>query len=207
MVLTDTEIRNYCINTKSSKENLPLIVPFDENALQSESYDLSIGRTIAILKKEVKCISLYDQTGIDSMYEEKEIPNSGYVLSPKEYVLVSLQEQITLPDNLTAHIRPRTRFTRLGLIVSDQHCNSTYSGNLKLGLFNATDYAIKICSGIRIAQIVFEELKSIPSEQKQYKNKQNSIYQNEKSFVGAKFSDELNSKVKETLDSLLAEDE
>lgn len=83
------------------------------------------------MKKEVKCISLYDQNDIDSMYEERELPISGYTISPKEYLLVSLSEKINLPDNITAHIRPRTKFTRLGLLVSDQHCNSTYTGQFK----------------------------------------------------------------------------
>ena len=174
MILTDKEIRKLCIDTKFQRNSESLISPFSETALQSESYDLAIGNMVAVLKKEVKCISLYDQNDIDSMYEERELPISGNTITPKEYLLVSLSEKINLPDNITAHIRPRTKFTRLGLLVSDQHCNSTYTGNLKIGLFNATDYAIKIYPGIRIAQMVFEELKSRPSEMKQYKNKKKS---------------------------------
>ena len=203
MILTDKEIRKLCVDTKFQKNNESLICPFSETALQSESYDLAIGNTIAVLKKEVKCISLYDQNDIDSMYEEKELEISGYTISPKEYLLVSLSEKINLPDNITAHIRPRTKFTRLGLLVSDQHCNSTYKGNLKIGLFNATDYAIKIYPGIRIAQMVFEELKSKPSEMKQYKNKKNAAYQNEEKFIGAKLSNEFEEKVLDTVNLLL----
>lgn len=203
MILTDKEIRKLCVDTKFQKNNESLISPFAETALQSESYDLAIGNTIAVLKKEVMCISLYAQNEIDSMYVEKELPISGYTISPKEYILVSLSEKINLPDNVTAHIRPRTKFTRLGLLVSDQHCNSTYQGKLKVGLFNATDYAIKIYPGIRIAQIVFEELKSKPSEMKQYKNKKNAVYQNEEKFIGAKLSDEFDTKVIDTVNLLL----
>ena len=203
MILTDKEIRKLCIDTKFQRNSESLISPFSETALQSESYDLAIGNMVAVLKKEVKCISLYDQNDIDSMYEERELSISGYTISPKEYLLVSLSEKINLPDNITAHIRPRTKFTRLGLLVSDQHCNSTYTGNLKIGLFNATDYAIKIYPGIRIAQMVFEELKSRPSEMKQYKNKKNAAYQNEEKFIGAKLSDEFEEKVLDTVNLLL----
>lgn len=205
MILTDKEIRRLCIDIKDSQSE-SLISPFIEEALQSESYDLAIGNTIAVLKKEVKCINLYDQVDIDNMYEEKELPISGYTISPKEYLLISLSEKINLPDSITAHIRPRTKFTRLGLLVSDQHCNSTYKGNLKIGLFNATDYAIKIYPGVRIAQMVFEELKSKPSEEKQYKNKKNATYQNEKDFIGAKLSDEFNTKVLDAVNLLLEEE-
>lgn len=188
MILIDKDIRGLC--KQSNEEKKTLITPFDESSLQSESYDLSVGTKIAVMKKDIKCLTLKDQEEIDNLYEEIDLPLSGYILSPKEYVLVSLKEEISLPENVTAHIRPRTRFTRLGLLVSDQHCNSTYSGNLKLGVFNATDYAIKLYPEMKLAQIVFEELKGVPSEEKQYKNKKNAAYQNEKSFRGAKLDDE-----------------
>lgn len=199
MILTDKEIRKLC----NPERNTCMIKPFTENALQSESYDLSIGTDIQVMNKSVKCIELDDQNAIDEMYENKKIDKSGYILSPKEYVLVSLKEEIMLPDDITAHIRPRTRFTRLGLIVSAQHCNSTYHGKLYLGLYNATDYAIKLLSGTKIAQIVFEELKSIPSDEKQYKNKKDARYQDEDEFRGADFSDEFNQKVDKMVDYLL----
>lgn len=198
MILTDKEIRSLCESKKSA-----LIDPFSEEALQSESYDLSIGAHIAVLKKEVRCLNLYDQEEVDRIYEELDLPVSGYTLSPKQYVLVPLKEKVCIPENITAHIRPRTRFTRLGLLVSDQHCNSTYTGKLQLGLFNATDYAVKIYPGIKIAQIVFEELRSVPSEQKMYKNKWDAAYQGEDHFIGAKISDELAEKAAKTVRQIL----
>lgn len=114
---------------------------------------------------------------------------------------------IRLQDNLTAHIRPRTRFTRLGLIVSDQHCNSTYEGNLKIGLFNATDYAIKIFPGVRVAQIVFEELKEKPSSEKQYRNKVTAAYQHEKQFIGGVAAEDFNRIVSSAVEKLLKKGE
>lgn len=201
MILTDKEIRK--LSNQLEKNQEALIIPFSEDALQSESYDLSIGTKIAVLKKEVRCLNLYDQEDIDNIYTEIDLPIDGYTISPKEYVLVSMNEKINLPNNITAHIRPRTRFTRLGLIVSDQHCNSTYSGKLRIGLFNATDYAVKIYPKIRIAQMVFEELKSIPSDNKLYKNKKNAVYQQEEEFIGAKLDNEYDKSVLETVKLLL----
>ena len=62
---------------------------------------------------------------------------------------------------------------------------------MRIGIFNATDYPIRIYSGVTIAQLVFEELDGIPSSEKLYKNKQNAHYQNENgAFRGAKFDDE-----------------
>ena len=177
MILTDKKIREL-----AKKENM--ISPFDEASLQSESYDLSIGNEISEFKKPVRCIDLEKEQ--DDLYENIDITGEEYIIAPKQYILVSLKEKIHLPNNITAHIRPRTRFTRIGLVVSDQHCNSTYEGILRLGVFNATDYAIKIKPNASIAQIVFEELEEVPSEEKLYKNKKNAAYQKEKEFRGYK---------------------
>lgn len=203
MILTDKKIRTLCIGDKKMEAAGSMIIPFEETSLQSESYDLAIGGTIAILKKEVRCIDVTNQSDLDSMYEERELPTTGYVLSPKEYTIVSIKETVKIPEKITAHIRPRTRFTRMGLIVSDQHCNSTYEGNLKLGLFNATDFAIKIFPGIKIAQIVFEELIEKPSDEKLYRNKKNAAYQNEKAFIGAVADKDFKKKVDEAVNFLL----
>lgn len=180
MVLTDKQIRELA-------QSCQLISPFEEQNLQSESYDVTLGNQIAVQKKEIRCLDIADPK-IDASYSQSEMDADGYVISPKEYVLVSLQEHITLPENLTAHLRPKTSFTRLGLIVSGQHCNSTYSGVLWVGLFNATNYPIRIHKGFSIAQIVFEQLVDIPSPDKQYKSKKNAHYQGEDGeFRGAKF--------------------
>lgn len=205
MVLTDNEIREYVLNYEKHNLDKPLISKFEEKQLQSESYDITASSKITRLKKEVRCISIDEQEDIDSMYEEIDMKSEGYVISPKEYIMVALNEEINLPEFLTAHIRPRTKFTRLGLIVSDQHCNSTYSGVLKIGLYNATDYAIKLKAGVGIAQVVFEELKSKPSEEKLYRNKSNASYQNEKEFIGAKFDSEFQDNVSRIVEKLLEE--
>lgn len=207
MVLTDKEIREYVFKYREHKLQKPLLEGFIESKLQSESYDLTMSDKMMVFKKEIKCISLEDQNAIDNMYEHISISKNGYVISPKEYVLVTLNETINLTDFLTAHIRPRTKFTRLGLIVSDQHCNSTYSGILNLGIFNATEYPIRIESGVNIAQIVFEELISVPSENKLYKNKKNATYQNEKGTRGANFNDEFLKKVDDFVEQILAEED
>lgn len=59
---------------------------------------------------------------------------------------------------MAAHIRPRTKFSRLGLMVSEQYCNPGYSGILQLGILNASPNAIILTPGLGIAQAVFEEI-------------------------------------------------
>ena len=60
--------------------------------------------------------------------------------------------------------------------------------------------------GIGIAQIVFEELKTIPTESKLYKNRANASYQNEAGDRGAKFDPEFQKRVNELTKKLLDEE-
>ena len=183
MVLTDKKIRELV-----KKEEL--IGPFNESNLQSESYDVTIGTEITELSKEIHCIDISKQETVDNIYINIDISENGYIISPKQYLLVSLRETLKVPDDITVHLRPKTRYTRLGLLVTDQHCNSTYSGHLRIGLFNATEYPIHIYPDYTIAQLVFEELEEVPSSEKLYKNREDVHYQNENgAFRGAKFDD------------------
>ena len=173
MLITDKKIRKLV-------EERQLIAPFSEELLQSESYDVTIGNKVVLFRKdEIQCLDIANQKDIDSIYQEVDISDDGYVVAPREYILVQINEKINLPDDISAHIRPKTRYTRLGLIVSGQHCNSSYAGTLRIGVFNATDYPIRIRTGYSIAQLVFEELNEIASEQKLYRIKESAHYQNE----------------------------
>ena len=183
MILSSNEIRRYVTNSNDS-----MIQPFSEEQLQGASYDVSMSGKIAILKETGDIID--PNTSIDEslMYEKITIGKDGYLLSPGNFVLVGLEEKICLPKNLIAHIRPRTRFTRNGILIADQHCNPTYTGILQIGLFNAGVNAFRLKKGLKIAQLVFEELSSIPSDEKLYKNKEDAAYNNETDFRGAKFN-------------------
>ena len=182
MILSDLDILR--VNAEGA-----MISPFCEEHLQGASYDLTMTDTITAFKEQVRTIDLRNQMEIDRAYSTEKIPAEGYVLQPGEYVLVSLKETLTIPTNMTAHIRPRTRFTRLGILVSAQHCNPGYSGVLQLGLYNASPNAVILTPGLKIAQAVFEDLKSTPSPERQYQNKKDAAYQDERDFRGAVFDD------------------
>ena len=179
MILSDKEIREY-----ATHQNSPLIAPFEEEQLQGASYDISMSGSIIVLKNTGKVIDPMEDGELRGMYERIEIGTEGYLLSPGEYVLAELREAVHIPEKIVAHIRPRTRFTRCGILIADQHCNPTYTGVLSVGLFNAGVNPFLLRPGLRIAQMVFEEIESVPSEQKLYKNKKNAAFEGEAGFKG-----------------------
>jgi len=184
MILSDKEIRRL-----AQESTLPLIDPFSEDHLQAASYDVTLSGNISVLKRIGRIIDPMRDDDLDDMYENIKIGAEGYLFSPGEYLLVELAEKVRIPESLVAHIRPRTRFTRAGILVADQHCNPTYEGRLRIGLRNAGPNMVLLHPGLKIAQFVFEELSSIPTESLWYKNKKNAAYQEETSFRGAKFGE------------------
>jgi dCTP deaminase len=198
MILVDKQIRSLC-----KEKNM--IVPFEEDFLQSESYDLSIGDMVYIADKNLRELDLKNEDALNKLYKEYNIPDEGFLLKSKECILISLKEILNIPENINAHIRPRTRFIRAGLEISTQQLNSTYHGILKIRLSNFLDVPIRIYKGLKICQIIFEELKEIPTKEKQYKNKKDATYQNEKEFRGPKLDPELQKKADEIVRQLLGD--
>ena len=182
MILSDKDIRKYIQDT-----NIPLIEPFSDYHLQAASYDVSMSGNISILKRLGKLIDPADEFDLGDTFENVRIGANGYLFSPGEYLLAELTEKVKIPNNLIAHIRPRTRFTRAGILVADQHCNPTYEGRLHIGLYNIGLNTILLWPGLKIAQILFEELSSVPSEELWYQNKKDAAFHQEDSFRGSIF--------------------
>ena len=90
MVLIDKEIRKLVQEAK-------LIEPFDENKLQSESYDISIGDQITIFRKEIRCLDVSEQSTIDDIYEVIKIEPEGYI-KIKKALIIRMNESLEVPN-------------------------------------------------------------------------------------------------------------
>lgn len=99
-----------------------IISNYNLENIRSSSYDITISNKALKFKTLDNEISLFDASKIENLYEEINIDN-GYILSSQESILLSLKENINLPNNILAHIRPRTSFSRLGLLINFQHIN------------------------------------------------------------------------------------
>lgn len=204
MILVDNKIKDRVNNFSKyqkvyCKEAKPLIENFKLKNLQSASYDITITNKIRVFNNDYRKIKLSNEDDVKNASVEKDIL-SGYDLKPNEYILVQVNESINMPNDLTAHIRPRTTFTRIGLILTAQHFNPSYCGNVQLGLYNATNSIIEITTGLKVGQIVFETLDGEPDVDNLYCNKETSKYQNEHEFVESKIYDELDLEDKKLVD-------
>ena len=159
MILTRNEI------LKAVHNGEIVIDPFEEKALDAASYDMTLYHQIRVFVEGLNEIDLMEMAQNANMLMEitriVEIPaESYYLLKPGELVLGMTVEKLTMPPNIAGSLEGRSRFARMGLMV---HVTASF---LQPGLrntrqvfeiFNASRNAIKLRSGVRIAQVVFEQ--------------------------------------------------
>ena len=163
-------------------EEKEIIKNYDGNFIGSASCDISMSSTIFKIKKSFNPIDLSNPEVIENMYEKIEIKDQ-YIFKSQECIFVALNEKIKMPTNIVAHIRPRTSLSRLGIIINYQHINAGYEGVLNLSMYNSSPNSYIIKPGMRIGQIVFEEITDGITDDLVYGNEALSVYQNEDGSV------------------------
>ena len=97
---------------------------------------------------------------------KQDTPNYEYItgdkilLPPHSFVLGSTIERIILPKNIVARIEGRSSIGRLGLTVhvTAGFIDPGFRGNITLEIANLSNNSIVLHKGMRICQIVFEEI-------------------------------------------------
>jgi len=102
-----------------------------------------------------------------------------FILHPGEFVLASLLEKVKLPRDLVGSLEGRSSLGRVGLMVHSTAgvVAPGFEGTLTLELANVGKLPIKLYPGMRICQIVFQELKS--PAMTSYGERGDSKYQNQ----------------------------
>lgn len=170
------------LSDKDIKERLNkdlIIQPINlSEQLSPASIDLRLGNRFRIFKlsdhalidiKEYKDNKLREYTTnngkvIDYEYTTLYESDKPFIIHPGEFVLASIKEYIEIPYDLIGRIDGRSSLGRLGLIVhaTAGYIDPGFKGHITLELSNIGMLPIKLYPSMRIARLVFEEMKSIP---------------------------------------------
>lgn len=172
----------------------PFITNFNIDNINGCSYDITNSNIALRIKKHSSPISLSDSESINNMYEQIDI-SDGYNLKPSECILLVLNESFNLPNNISAHIRPRTSFNRLGINISFQHIHPGYNGTLNITVYNFSPNTYTITPNMKIGQIIFELLTDNVPENLLYSNNISSKYCDENGIQGSKIYSDFIGKV------------
>lgn len=148
-------------NIKTLVANGSLIVSgYTESNVNGVSYDLTIDVIIDENGKEVK----------------------EYQLEPGETVFVRSKEQISIPTNILGRVAEKNSRMRQGLQVDGPHYQPGHITYVFMRVRNISNKIIGLSEDMKIAQMIFEELKDVPEVP--YNSQENASFQNEKKYVG-----------------------
>lgn len=198
MILSDRDI------LEIQRGDNPLIDPFDATRLRGASYDVLLDGVITPVRERPGVVDLSRQEDVDSIYPP-QVSIEGFVMKPGQYCLASLAETVALPGDLVAFVEPRTRYTRMGLLVVNQFCNPGYRGRLQIGLFNASGNNLRLSSYLSIAQLVFHRLSRAASAERLYDRQESAAYHGEASFIGGRAESPLPEEDRKRYEALLAD--
>lgn len=126
--------------------------------IEPSSMDLHLGDTVLRPTKQ----NPEEPVVVDepATYPE-HIPVDDKTVYPGEFLLAHTDELVSLPDHQVGFIHGRSSVGRLGLFIHNAGLvDAGFTGQVTLELYNATNYAIELKDGMRIAQMTVHEHQS-----------------------------------------------
>ena len=174
MILSDRDI----LNRMKKSEIVINPVPSQEQ-VQPASIDLRLGSEYYAPIDENKSIDIKNNE-----LKYQEIKGNCLVLPPGEFILGTTQEWVEIPDDLCAKVEGRSSVGRLGVgvHVTAGFIDPGFKGKITLELTNVGNNTIMLYKNMRIAQLCFMQLSSLP---KRVYGQCDNKYQNQDSVTGS----------------------
>ncbi len=153
MVLTKSEI------LKEIKKGRINIDPLNSENIGPVSVDLTLDNKFRVFCRPRRICNVDENA--DYRKITRPVKADSILIKPHETILGITKEKITLADNICGRLEGRTRFARLGLMVhiSASLVNPGVSNHQVLEINNMSCVPLKLHSGTKICQILFERTK------------------------------------------------
>jgi len=134
---------------------------------------------------------------IDYVHDEEVI------ITPNSTLIIRTKEELNIPSNLLGRIAEKNSVMRMGLLVRGPHYQPGHKTHCFLFVTNISPNEIKLRKGMKIAQIIFEQLLEEPDIT--YDNNPKASFNNELDYKGfGKYEKEYNTYINKISD--LSED-
>jgi dCTP deaminase len=118
-------------------------------------FDLCLGKVHEMTGKGFMGITERDSTDSNLLFEYNHQKKQSVIFKPGDSYLVTTNEKVNMPLNLTAAMWLRSTLFRSGIIMSGGKIDPGYSGELSFLLYNAGSCEFEIELGARIVHIMF----------------------------------------------------
>ena len=175
MLLSDRDIR------AEIEGGRVVLDPWEPAMLQPSSVDVRLDKYFRLFDnhKYPYIDPAEDQPDLTRLVEIAH--DEPLILHPGEFVLGSILETVTLPDDIAARVEGKSSLGRLGLLThaTAGFVDPGFSGHVTLELANVATLPIKLYPGMKIGQFCFFRLSS-PSEHPYGSEKYGSRYQGQR---------------------------
>ena len=126
---------------------------------EGAGFDLRLGEVYKISGKAFLGVTERHTADIKLIKKFDPKKKQSLRIKPGDFYLVKTIESVNMPQNLTAHITPRSTTYRSGLFLRVGNVPPGYSGGLNFGLKNEGLVTVEIELGARFVHILFDEVK------------------------------------------------
>lgn len=154
MILSDRSIREELAAGRLRIE------PYDPALVQPSSVDLRLGRRFLVFRNTRKPFIDVRQQVDDAMDLLEVEEGEPVIVHPKEFILGSTIETVSVPDHLVARLDGRSSLGRLGIVIHSTagFIDPGFSGQITLEISNLSNLPIALYPGMRIAQVSFQQM-------------------------------------------------
>ena len=188
MILSDVDIKKQLDEGRIKIDPLPDL----EVALGPVSIDFMLGNQFMVYKRtEQAFIDVQDPNTFEDLTELiTKSDTDAFTIHPGEFVLANTKESVELPDDIAGRLEGRSSLGRLGIVIHSTagKFDPGWKGKLVLEISNIGTVPVKVYPGLRICQLLFEQLSSPTSQP--YTERAASKYKNQQEIVGSKITDE-----------------
>lgn len=170
MILSDRDIKKYIREGKIKIKPKPML----SKQLGSASLDLRLGNEFRVFDHTKNpFIDTKKPKTFKSITQLIKLKNSQpFVFQPGQFTLAATLEEVFLPDDIAARIDGRSSIGKLGIVIHSTagHIDPGFRGKITLEMSNIGVVPVLLYPGMRICQLVFENLSS-PAETPYFKKK------------------------------------
>ncbi|HVY28604.1 MAG TPA: dCTP deaminase [Polyangiaceae bacterium] len=186
MILSDRDLR------ERLKRGDLVVEPLEDPELQIQpaSIDLRLHSHFVVLRaSRLPCLDPRDIPA-DATERIEVAQGDTFVLHPGDFVLGSTLERVRIPPDLVARVEGRSSLGRLAIVVhaTAGFIDPGFEGQITLELSNLGRTAVKLYPGMRISQIVLQQMTS-PAE-RPYGAARGSKYQGQMGPVASRISND-----------------
>lgn len=155
MVLSDRDIKKYLKTRKL------IVDPLLEEHIRPAAIDLTLHENFRVFRNNSHThIDVREEFDVTELVKANK--DGSVIIHPREFILGSTKEVITLPNNLIGLLEGRSSLGRIGLIIhaTASFVQPGFSGYLTFEMSNISNLPIKLYAGMRVAQIAFLTMSS-----------------------------------------------